>query len=38
MNDSQLLTAYAGEGSEEAFRAIVGRYIDMVYGAAAPEK
>ena len=33
MNDAELLRAYAGSGSEEAFRSLVDRYVRLVYGA-----
>ncbi|MCY2952231.1 MAG: sigma-70 family RNA polymerase sigma factor [Planctomycetota bacterium] len=33
MNDAELLQAYANERSESAFRAIVERYLRLVYGA-----
>lgn len=34
MNDSQLLSDYAQNGSERAFRDLVARHIDLVYSAA----
>jgi RNA polymerase sigma factor (sigma-70 family) len=34
MDDWELLTAYTRERSEEAFAAIVARYVDLVYSAA----
>ncbi len=35
MTDAQqLLAEYAGNGSEAAFRALVGRYTDLVYSVA----
>lgn len=33
MNDVELLHAYADEGSEEAFRTLIDRYIRLVYAA-----
>src|SRR5687768_10018806 len=33
-SDSQLLGLYARERSEPAFSALVGRHLDVVYGAA----
>jgi RNA polymerase sigma factor (sigma-70 family) len=35
MTDRELLEAYAREGSEEAFRALVERYVGLVYSACA---
>jgi RNA polymerase sigma factor (sigma-70 family) len=34
MNDSELLPAYAKEGSEAAFDALVERYLNLVYASA----
>ncbi len=34
MTDAQLLTEYVHHASQEAFAALVGRYIDIVYAAA----
>jgi RNA polymerase sigma factor (sigma-70 family) len=34
MNDQELLRDYTARGSEEAFRSLVERYIDLVYSAA----
>jgi hypothetical protein len=33
-DDIELLRRYAEEGSEEAFRELVSRHIDLVYSAA----
>src|SRR5688572_5172461 len=32
--DSQLVKAYAAEGSEDAFRALVARHVDLVFATA----
>jgi hypothetical protein len=34
LDDHQLLTRYAREGSEGAFGELVGRYINLVYSTA----
>ena len=34
MNDAELLHRFVSEGSEEAFREVVDRYLPLVYGAA----
>ena len=34
MDDSQLLQQFARDRSQDAFGALVGRYIDLVYSAA----
>ena len=33
-SDAQLVTAYAAEGSETAFRALVGRHVQLVFATA----
>src|SRR5467141_2170443 len=32
--DCELVTAYAAQGSENAFRALVGRHVNLVYATA----
>ncbi|HXP63523.1 MAG TPA: sigma factor, partial [Dongiaceae bacterium] len=32
--DAQLVTAYAAEGSETAFRSLVARHVNLVYATA----
>jgi DNA-directed RNA polymerase specialized sigma24 family protein len=34
MTDRELIAAYVREGSQEAFRTLVARHLDMVYGRA----
>ena len=34
MDDWDLIREYASSGSQEAFRTLVGRYVDFVYSAA----
>src|SRR5262245_61784122 len=35
MDDFELLQAYASQGQEEAFNTLTGRYLNLVYSAAA---